>query len=91
MENIDTKISALKALCKRQEKGAAIIKKAILQTKSVLTPREREVAQYAKNRYSAKEIAEKLFISEATVRTILRNVYSKLDVHSKSELNAKEF
>jgi LuxR family maltose regulon positive regulatory protein len=84
-------LAALKALMKRQERGAGIIKKAVLQTKSSLTPREREIAGLARERFSAKEIADRLFISEATVRTILRNVYSKLDVHSKSELNSKEF
>jgi LuxR family maltose regulon positive regulatory protein len=82
---------ALMALMKRQERGAGIIRKAVLQTKSSLTPREREIAGLAKERFSAKEIADRLYISEATVRTILRNIYSKLDVHSKSELNLKEF
>ena len=90
-EGADHGFAAFKALCRRQEKGAAIIKKAVMQTKSSLTPREREIAHYAKERLSAKEIADKLYISEATVRTILRSVYSKLDIHSKTELNAKEF
>ena len=84
-------LQALKALMKRQERGANLIRKAVLQTKSSLTPREREIAGLAKERFSAKEIADRLYISEATVRTILRNVYSKLDVHSKSQLNSKEF
>ncbi|MEA4846573.1 MAG: helix-turn-helix transcriptional regulator, partial [Clostridiaceae bacterium] len=67
------------------------IRKAILQAKSPLTPREREIAQLAKDRLSAKEIADKLYISEATVRTTLKSVYSKLDIHSKIELNFREF
>ena len=69
----------------------SIIKKAILQEKSPLTPREREIALLARDRLSAKEIANKLYISETTVRTILRSVYSKLDIHSKSELTLKDF
>lgn len=84
-------LNALAALCKRQEKSMTAIKKAILSAKSPLTPREREIAQLARNRLSAKEIADRLYISEATVRTILRNIYSKLDIHSRSELNMKEF
>ena len=68
-----------------------IIRKAILQDKSPLTPREREIAQLAKDRLSAKEIADKLYISEMTVRATLRSVYSKLDIHSKGELVSKEF
>jgi LuxR family maltose regulon positive regulatory protein len=83
--------AALNALCKRQGMGVGIIKKAILQDKSPLTPREREIAQLARDRLSAREISDKLYISETTVRTILRSVYSKLDIHSKSELAAKEF
>ena len=79
------------ALCKRQQKGVGIIRKAILQEKSPLTPREREIAQLAKDRLSAKEIADKLYISEMTVRATLRNVYSKLGIHSKTELGLKEF
>ena len=83
--------AAMTALCKRQQKGVSIIKKAILQEKSPLTPREREIAQLAKDRLSAKEIANKLYISEMTVRATLRNVYSKLGIHSKTELGLREF
>ncbi len=67
-----------------------VIRKAILQKQSPLTPREREIAQLYKERFSAKEIADKLYISEMTVRTTLRSVYSKLDIHSKSELGITE-
>ncbi len=82
---------ALKALCRRQRRGVSIIKKAILREKSPLSPREREIAQLAKNRLSSKEIADKLYISETTVRTTLRSVYSKLNIHSRAELASKEF
>jgi LuxR family maltose regulon positive regulatory protein len=63
-----------------------MIRRAILKTKSPLSQREREIARLSKERLSVKEIAGKLFISEATVRTIQRNVYRKLDIHMKSEL-----
>ncbi len=84
-------INALLELGRRQQRGMEIIKKAIISEKSPLTPREREIAHHARDRLSAKEIADKLYISETTVRTILRNVYSKLDIHSKTELATKEF
>jgi LuxR family maltose regulon positive regulatory protein len=84
-------ISAVIALGKRQERGIAAIKKAIFQAKSPLTAREREIALLARDRLSAKEIADKLYIAEATVKTILKSIYGKLDIHSKSELNFKEF
>ena len=83
--------AALLELCKRPRKGVSIIRKAILQEKSPLTPREREMAQLAKDRLSAKEIADKLYVSEMTVKATLRSVYSKLDIHSKTELITKEF
>ncbi|WP_312502586.1 helix-turn-helix domain-containing protein [Lacrimispora sp.] len=56
-----------------------------------LTPREREIARLARDRVIAREVADRLYISKATVRTILRSVYSKLDIHSKTELDTKEF
>lgn len=84
-------LAALRALCKRQASGISMIQKAGIRNKSPLTPREREVASLAKARLSAKEIAAALYISERTVTTILRNVYSKLDIHSKNDLLYKEF
>lgn len=77
-------------LCRRQAKGGAIIREALL-AESLLTPREREVAVLAKKRLSRREIAEKLYISELTVKTYLQNIYSKLDVHSRAELSATKF
>ncbi len=82
----EKRLSALKALCRRHTKGVNHIRRAILKTKSPLSQREREVARLSKERLSVKEIADKLYISEATVRTIQRNVYRKLDIHTKSEL-----
>lgn len=73
-------------LYNRYHKGRAIIINALMKDKSPLTPREREVTLLVKNRLSHQEIAEKLCISKATVRTILHNAYNKLGIHSKSEL-----
>jgi DNA-binding CsgD family transcriptional regulator len=53
-----------------------------------LAPRERRAATlYAQGR-SYKEIAERLDLSPATVRTYLRNVYASLDVHNKVQLGS---
>ncbi len=81
-----TGIDTIAALCRRYGKGRNTVLAALRQEKSPLTPREREVALLAKSRLTYQEIAEKLFISKATVRTILYNVYNKLGIHSKSEL-----
>ena len=35
---------------------------------------------------SKTAIGEKLFISEYTVRTYVKNIYGKLDVHNKQQL-----
>ncbi|MDU6266342.1 MAG: LuxR C-terminal-related transcriptional regulator [Anaerocolumna aminovalerica] len=91
IDSCDNSFDALKSLCKRQNRGAGIIKKAIFQEKSPLTPREREIAQLARDRLTAREISDKLYISETTVRATLRSVYNKLDIHSKTELASKEF
>lgn len=84
-------LTLLLLLCKRQMKGVSIIRKALIQKKSPLTPREREIALLARDRMSAKEIAAKLYISEATVKSTLRSVYGKLEIHSKNELASVEF
>lgn len=54
-----------------------------------LTKRESEVLTELCNGSSYKMIADKLFISEETVRKHLKNIYRKLEVHSKSEAVAK--
>jgi DNA-binding NarL/FixJ family response regulator len=53
-----------------------------------LTPREREIAQIACTGLTNKQIAEKLSISEATVRHHLGAIFSKLGVSTRSELAA---
>jgi two-component system NarL family response regulator len=51
----------------------------------ILTDRESEVLNMLARGKSNKEIAEKLFISEFTVKGHLHNVFSKLDVLSRTE------
>jgi len=86
-ELYNSKLEVLLTLRKRQAEGVSAIQKALIPKKSPLTPREREVALLARERLSKKEIADKLYISDLTVKTILQNIYSKLDVHSKAELS----
>jgi DNA-binding NarL/FixJ family response regulator len=50
-----------------------------------LSGREREVLQLMSEGWSSREIAEKLGISYATVRTHIRSVDTKLGAHSKIE------
>jgi len=59
------------------------------QTESPLTDRESEVLESLCKGLSYKEIAYALFISVGTVRHHIKNIYYKLQVHSKSEAVAK--
>lgn len=51
-----------------------------------LSQREREVAVLIVRGYSVAAVSRKLFISENTVRGHTKNIYRKLDVHSKQQL-----
>lgn len=51
-----------------------------------LTPREREIVQVACTGLTNKQIANKLSISEATVRHHLGSIFAKLSVSTRSEL-----
>lgn len=51
----------------------------------VLTPREHDMVELLAEGYRYKEIAAKLDLSIETVRTYIRSVYNKLQVHSRTE------
>ena len=51
-----------------------------------LTPREREVLQWVAHGLPNKEIALKASISEATVRSHVRNIFSKLNLTNRSQV-----
>jgi DNA-binding CsgD family transcriptional regulator len=54
-----------------------------------LTPTETRVVELVASGLPNKEIAEKLFVSLATVKTHLVHVYTKLDVRTRTELAAE--
>ena len=54
-----------------------------------LTKREFEILSLLRQRLRNKEIADKLFISVATVKRHTINIYRKLNVHSRQEAVAK--
>lgn len=58
----------------------------LLQARYLLTDREAEVVSHLAQGRSKTAIGDKLYISENTVRTYVKNIYAKLDVHSKQEL-----
>jgi DNA-binding NarL/FixJ family response regulator len=52
---------------------------------SPLTRRETEILEYIATGKSRKQIASELFIDLETVKSHIKNIYSKLNVHSKAE------
>lgn len=59
---------------------------SLLGKRYSLTERELEVVGLLAQGRSRISIGEKLYISENTVRTYVKNIYAKLDIHSKQEL-----
>lgn len=51
-----------------------------------LTKRENDILTLLVMRYTNEEISKTLMISMATVRTHIRNIYAKLDIHSVKDL-----
>jgi DNA-binding CsgD family transcriptional regulator len=56
-----------------------------------LTPQELRIARLARAGTSRRDIAERLTVSEATVRTHLEHIYTKLNIHSSRELMTSKF
>lgn len=50
-----------------------------------LTEREREILRLLKTELSTREMAEHLVVSVNTIKTQLKSIYDKLDVHSREE------
>jgi DNA-binding CsgD family transcriptional regulator len=58
------------------------------RTRKQLTPQEWQVARMAGDGLSSPEIGGRLFLSRRTVEWHLRNVFTKLGIHSRTELAA---
>lgn len=61
------------------------MKTAVPQMLDALSAREMEILQLLAGTLSADEMAEKLFVSVHTVRSHIKKIYSKLDVHGRLE------
>jgi DNA-binding NarL/FixJ family response regulator len=55
-----------------------------------LTPWERKIALLAKQWLTVPEIAMELSITENTVKSAMKIIYRKLDIHSRPELSRIE-
>lgn len=66
------------------ENNTEPVKKAILKSDK-LSKREMDILMAFTNGFSYTEISDAMFISPHTVRTHLKNIYSKIGVNSKAE------
>ena len=53
-----------------------------------LTPQEEQIAQLARARRTSAEIGAELFLSARTVEWHLANIFTKLQIRSRRELDA---
>jgi DNA-binding NarL/FixJ family response regulator len=63
----------------------AVVSSFHKNTSSILTNREVQVMELLSTGKTYYQIADKLFIDKETVRTHIKNIYFKLDVHSKAD------
>ena len=78
---LDNRMTAevMKAFSKSSESGPR-------REKPLLSDREKEIVQLVAQGFRNKEIGEKLFISEQTVKNHLHNIFDKLGVSDRLEL-----
>jgi DNA-binding NarL/FixJ family response regulator len=78
---LDNRMTAevMKAFAKSSDNGPR-------RDKPLLSDREKEIVQLVAQGYRNKEIGEKLFISEQTVKNHLHNIFDKLGVSDRLEL-----
>ncbi len=76
-------LTSCHTLHRRGVKGGVKLEKS--RHHSLLTKREREIFELLIQDYSTREIAEKLQISEKTVRNHISNTIQKLGVSSRTQ------
>ncbi len=69
--------------------GSGHVPHSLPQRYQAITPRETQIIELVKRRFSNKEIGDILRIRESTVKFHLSNIYSKLQVASRHDLVQK--
>jgi len=85
IKEINTGGSPMSSQIARRVVSSFPAKKVNQNAISVLSNRERELLELLAAGYRYKEIADKLFLSIETVRGYIRDIYSKLQVHSRTD------
>jgi DNA-binding NarL/FixJ family response regulator len=70
---------AVARLLGRRSRGTASVR----EVTGVLTPRQMDIVRLATEAMSTREIAERLMVSEGTVKVHLHNIYAKLQVDGR--------
>jgi len=86
--NISTLIVRIEALLRRtawNNNDSKVNNNENKITKDLLTTREREIMNLVAEGDSNKKIAEKLFLSELTVKTHLKNIFKKMSVSNRTQ------
>jgi DNA-binding CsgD family transcriptional regulator len=74
----------------REKRGKYFRKRSLFPHQAMgLSGREKEILVMLSKGYSNKEIADELKLSIATILSYLKNVYGKMDVHSRTQAVAK--
>ncbi len=81
--------AALTPMVAKQVLSMFMPQKAVIELVNPLTTREKEILTLITQGMSTVVIAETLFISSQTVRNHIKNIYEKLQVHSKAQAVAK--
>ncbi len=82
-------IAAAQAAQPRQPSQAEVSISAQEAHEYSLGKREQEIIELLAQGLSYQEIADKIFLSHATIRTHIRNIYRKVQVQSRSEMLSK--
>jgi len=86
--NIPTLVVRIEALLRRSIWQKTDIKVNFTENrtkKDILTTREHEIMSLVAQGDSNKKIAEKLFLSELTVKTHLKNIFKKMNVSNRTQ------
>ncbi len=71
------------------KRNTLLRKRALEKSLNQLTKQEQKVVDHILQEHTNKEIADKLFVSVSTVKTHINNIYKKLEVSSREEIQIR--